>query len=154
MISTPKIKGDETNETIEDITRKNSAPIPIINNPTPTPNRRANMLKPSFRFHYPARRRLHPGLAVRSERQPPRPARYRFDARTRTSGRLQHQERRRGLCDPERRALKQFLTSRSSFYRPSYPTNLPTSQEPPTTRPGCPPAGSLCVWGKFSRDQA
>jgi hypothetical protein len=50
MISTPKIKGDETNETIEDITRKNSAPIPIINNPTPTPNRRANMLKPSFRF--------------------------------------------------------------------------------------------------------
>jgi hypothetical protein len=50
MISTPKIKGDETNETIEDITRKNSAPIPIINNPTPTPNRRANMLKPSFGF--------------------------------------------------------------------------------------------------------
>jgi hypothetical protein len=50
LISKPKIKGDETNETIGDITRKNSAPIPIINNATPTPNRRANMLKPSFRL--------------------------------------------------------------------------------------------------------
>jgi hypothetical protein len=49
-ISTPKIKGDETNETIHDITRKNSRPIPIVNNATPTPNRRANMLKPSFRL--------------------------------------------------------------------------------------------------------
>jgi hypothetical protein len=49
-ISTPKIKGDETNETIGDITRKNSAPIPIVNDTTPTPNRRANMLKPSFRL--------------------------------------------------------------------------------------------------------
>src|SRR5881396_1486817 len=30
---------------------KNSAPIPITNaTPTPTPNRRANMLKPSFRL--------------------------------------------------------------------------------------------------------
>jgi hypothetical protein len=45
-----KITADETNETIDDITRKNSAPIPIINNATPTPNRRANMLKPSFRL--------------------------------------------------------------------------------------------------------
>jgi hypothetical protein len=49
-ISKPKIKGDETNETIHDITRKNSAPIPTVNNATPTPNRRANMLKPSFRL--------------------------------------------------------------------------------------------------------
>jgi len=47
-VSTPKIKGDETNETIDDITRKNSPPILITNNTTP--NRRANMLKPSFRF--------------------------------------------------------------------------------------------------------
>jgi hypothetical protein len=44
------ITSDETNETIGDITRKNSAPIPFINNATPTPNRRANMLKPSFRL--------------------------------------------------------------------------------------------------------
>ena len=50
MISRPKITGDETNETIDDITRKNSLPITIINNATPTPNRRANMLKPSFRL--------------------------------------------------------------------------------------------------------
>jgi hypothetical protein len=50
LISTPKITGDETNETIDDITRKNSLPITIINNATPTPNRRANMLKPSFRL--------------------------------------------------------------------------------------------------------
>jgi hypothetical protein len=49
-ISKPRVKGDETNETFDDITRKNSPPIPIINNATPTPNRRANMLKPSFRF--------------------------------------------------------------------------------------------------------
>jgi hypothetical protein len=49
-VSTPKIKGGETNETIDDITRKNPPPIPIINNVTPTPNRRANMLKPPFRF--------------------------------------------------------------------------------------------------------
>jgi len=46
----PKLKADETNETIHDITRKNSAPIPIISNATPTLNRRENMLKPSFRF--------------------------------------------------------------------------------------------------------
>jgi hypothetical protein len=45
-----KITSDETNETIDDITRKNSLPIPIITNATPAPNRRANMLKPSFRF--------------------------------------------------------------------------------------------------------
>jgi hypothetical protein len=50
LISTPKITGGETNETIDDITRKNSLPITIINNATPTPNRRANMLKPSLRF--------------------------------------------------------------------------------------------------------
>jgi hypothetical protein len=50
LISTPKITGDETNETIDDITRKNSLPITIVNNATPTPNRRANMLKPSFRL--------------------------------------------------------------------------------------------------------
>jgi hypothetical protein len=50
LISGLKISGDETNETIDDITRKNAAPIPIVNNATPTPNRRANMLKPSFRF--------------------------------------------------------------------------------------------------------
>jgi hypothetical protein len=50
LVSTPKIKGDETNETIHDITLKNSPPIPVVNNATPAPNRRANMLKPSFRF--------------------------------------------------------------------------------------------------------
>jgi hypothetical protein len=50
LISTPKITGDETNETFDDITRKNSLPITIFNNATPTPNRRANMLKPSFRL--------------------------------------------------------------------------------------------------------
>jgi hypothetical protein len=50
LISTPKITGDETNETIDDITRKNSFPITSVNNATPTPNRRANMLKPSFRL--------------------------------------------------------------------------------------------------------
>src|SRR3981081_2727072 len=49
-ISKPKIKADETNETIDDITRKNSPPKPNINNATPTLNRRANMLKPSFRL--------------------------------------------------------------------------------------------------------
>jgi hypothetical protein len=47
--SAEKITSDETIETIHDITRKNSAPIPITN-ATPTPNRRTNMLKPSFRF--------------------------------------------------------------------------------------------------------
>ena len=45
-----KITSDETNETIGDITRKNTPPIPVTNNATPTPNRRANMLKPSFRL--------------------------------------------------------------------------------------------------------
>src|SRR3954453_3971454 len=50
LVSKPKIKGDETNETIDDITRKNSASTPYVNNATPTPNRRANMLKPSFRL--------------------------------------------------------------------------------------------------------
>ena len=40
LISTPEITGDETNETIDDITRKNSLPITIIKNATPTPNRR------------------------------------------------------------------------------------------------------------------
>ena len=50
MISKPKITGDETNETIDDISRKNSRPTTIINNATPTPYRRANMLKPSFRL--------------------------------------------------------------------------------------------------------
>jgi hypothetical protein len=50
LSSKPKITGDETIETIHDITRKNSVHIPQINNATPTPNRRENMLKPSFRF--------------------------------------------------------------------------------------------------------
>jgi len=45
-----EITSDETIETNHDITRKNSAPIPIINNATPTSNRRTNMLKPSFRL--------------------------------------------------------------------------------------------------------
>jgi hypothetical protein len=49
-VTTEEITSDETIETIHDITRKNSAPIPIISNATPTPNRRTNMLKPSFRF--------------------------------------------------------------------------------------------------------
>jgi hypothetical protein len=42
--------GDETIETIDDITRKNSAPIPLTVKATPSPNRRTKMLKPSFRF--------------------------------------------------------------------------------------------------------
>ena len=49
-LDSEKITADETNETIHDITRKNSPPIPLLNNATPTPNRRANMLKPSFRL--------------------------------------------------------------------------------------------------------
>lgn len=50
IVGGENITSDETIETIHDITRKNSGPIPIITNATPTPNRRTNMLKPSFRF--------------------------------------------------------------------------------------------------------
>src|SRR6266481_67234 len=112
--SKPKIKGDETNETIDDIARKNSAPITLHqqrNTNAEQESEHAEAVLPPL--HYPARRGLHPGLAVRPEPLAPRPARCRFDGRARTSGRLQHQERRRGLCDSERGALKQFLTSRS-----------------------------------------
>jgi hypothetical protein len=45
-----KMSGDETIETVHDISWKNSTSIPMISNATPTPNRRKNMLKPSFRF--------------------------------------------------------------------------------------------------------
>src|SRR5438132_110943 len=99
-ISKPKIKGDETNETIDDITRKNSAPITLRqqrNANAEQESEHAEAVLPPL--HYPARRGLHPGLFVRPERLAPRPARFRFDDRAR-SGRLQHQERRRGLCDP------------------------------------------------------
>jgi hypothetical protein len=50
FVAAEEITSDETIETIHDITRKNSARIPAITNATPTPNRRTNMLKPSFRF--------------------------------------------------------------------------------------------------------
>jgi hypothetical protein len=50
LVSKPEIVGDETNETIHDITRKNGPLTKIINNATPTPNRSENMLKPSFRL--------------------------------------------------------------------------------------------------------
>jgi hypothetical protein len=50
LVSKPEIAGDETNETIHDITRKNGLLTKIINNATPTPNRSKNMLKPSFRL--------------------------------------------------------------------------------------------------------
>jgi hypothetical protein len=50
LVLKPEKSGDEINETIHDITRKNSLPTTILNNATPTPNRRKNMLKPSFRF--------------------------------------------------------------------------------------------------------
>jgi hypothetical protein len=50
LVSKPEIAGDETNETIHDITRKNGPLTKIINNATPTPNRSENMLKPSFRL--------------------------------------------------------------------------------------------------------
>jgi hypothetical protein len=49
-VTAEKITPDETIETIHDITRKNSPAIPTITNATPTPNRRTDMLKPSFRF--------------------------------------------------------------------------------------------------------
>jgi hypothetical protein len=45
-----KINSDETNETNDNITRKNATPLSILNDATPTPNRRANMLNPSFRL--------------------------------------------------------------------------------------------------------
>ena len=44
----------------------------------------------------------------------------------------------------------------TSSRRPGFLTikffNLPIQppKQPPTTRPGCPPAGSLCVWDSFS----
>jgi hypothetical protein len=49
-VATEKITAGETIETIHNITRKNSPDIQTITNATPTPNRRTNMLKPSFRF--------------------------------------------------------------------------------------------------------
>src|SRR4029079_2451670 len=116
--------------TIGDITRKNSAPIPIIKNANTNAEQESEhaeaVLPP---LHRPARRGRYPRLAVRSECQPPRPARYRFDVRARTGGRLQHQERYRGLCDPGCRSLNKFrLTDQALTDRPL------TSQEPPTTR--------------------
>jgi hypothetical protein len=50
LVSKPEISGDEANETIHDITRKNRPLTKMINNATPTPNRSENMLKPSFRL--------------------------------------------------------------------------------------------------------
>jgi hypothetical protein len=50
LVSKPEIAGDETNETIHDITRKNGPPTTDVNNATPTPDRSENMLKPSFRL--------------------------------------------------------------------------------------------------------
>jgi hypothetical protein len=49
-VSKPKNTGNETIETILDIPRKNSTAIHRINNATLAPDRRTNMLKPSFRF--------------------------------------------------------------------------------------------------------
>jgi len=50
LLTKLKITGDETNETIHDISRKNDLLTKIINNATPTPDRSENMLKPSFRL--------------------------------------------------------------------------------------------------------
>jgi hypothetical protein len=50
LVSKPETAGDETNETIHDITLKNGALTKIVNSPAPTPNRSENMLKPSFRL--------------------------------------------------------------------------------------------------------
>jgi hypothetical protein len=46
----PKKSGDETIETIDDITRKNAVPIPLANDATPTAEQERDMLKPSLRF--------------------------------------------------------------------------------------------------------
>jgi hypothetical protein len=50
LVSKPETAGDETNETIHDITLKNGPLTKIVNSPAPTPNRSENMLKPSFRL--------------------------------------------------------------------------------------------------------
>jgi hypothetical protein len=50
LVSKLETAGDETNETIHDITLKNGPLTKIVNSPTPTPNRSENMLKPSFRL--------------------------------------------------------------------------------------------------------
>ena len=50
FVAAESITFDETIETIHDITWKSPAPTPTITNATPAPNRRTNMLKPSFRF--------------------------------------------------------------------------------------------------------
>jgi hypothetical protein len=46
----PKKSGNETIETIDDITRKNAVPIPLANDATPTAEQEREMLKPSLRF--------------------------------------------------------------------------------------------------------
>jgi hypothetical protein len=48
--SKPNKVGDETIEIIDDITRKKPRPTRLTINAAPTPNRRTNMLKPSFRL--------------------------------------------------------------------------------------------------------
>ena len=109
-----RINADETNETIDNIRRKNSAaytsPQQRNTNAEQESEHAEAVLPP---LHYPARRRLHPGLAVRPERLAPRPARYRRHGGPRTGGRLQHQEPHGGLRDLRRQRnecpLKQFL---------------------------------------------
>ena len=49
MSTQPKKPGDETIETIDDITRKNAISKPLTNDATPTV-RSETMLKPSFRL--------------------------------------------------------------------------------------------------------
>ena len=58
------------------------------------------MLKPSFRFFIIPLGAVCTLASLSAQNvQPPRPARYRFDVRARTGGRLQHQEPHGGLRD-------------------------------------------------------
>src|SRR6187455_2973641 len=70
-----KITSGETNETIGDITRKNSAPIPVSNNLNTNAEQESEhaeaVLPP---LHRPARRRRDPRHPLGPERPAPRPA--------------------------------------------------------------------------------
>src|ERR1700712_1596661 len=106
----PKINSDETNETIDDIARKNSPAIPLTqqrNINAEQESEHAEAVLPPF--HYPARRGLYPGFAVGPERLAPRPARYRRDGGPRAVHRLQHQESHGGLRDLQRQRNQQPL---------------------------------------------
>src|SRR6266478_2616822 len=70
-------------------------------------------------FHHSPRRDLHPGLAVRPERNAPRSTRLRLDIRAPTGGRLQQQESIGGLRDllrqRDERSLTQVFLSDQAF---------------------------------------